>query len=90
LAGKHEFDRNNLAGARRYFETELRFQGENATILTYYSALLARTGNAAEALPFAQRAVASAPDSPDALTILGYVQASTDTRKMRSAPSNVP
>jgi tetratricopeptide (TPR) repeat protein len=78
LAGKHEFDRNNLAGARRYFETALRFQGENATILTYYSALLARTGNAAEALPFAQRAVASAPDSPDALTILGYVQASTD------------
>jgi tetratricopeptide (TPR) repeat protein len=78
LAGKHEFDRNSLTEARRHFEAALRFQPDNATILTYYSALLVRTGNAAQALPFAQRAVQSAPDSPDALTILGYVQFSTD------------
>jgi hypothetical protein len=78
LAGKHQFDHNNLAEARRHFEAALRFQPDNSTILTYYSALLVRSGNAAQALPYAQRAAQSAPDSPDALTILGYVQFSTD------------
>lgn len=78
IAGKYEFDRNNLAQARRYFETALRFQSDNSTILTYYAALLSRTGNATQALPYAERAVQSAPDSPDALTVLGYTQFATN------------
>ena len=78
LAGKHQFDHNNLAEARRHFEAALRFQPDNSTSLTYYSALLVRTGNAAQALPLAQRAVQSDPESPDAFTILGYVQFATD------------
>ena len=78
IAGKHEFDHGNLSKARTYFEAGLRFDSQNPTILNYYAALLVRTGNAPEALPYAERAVRSAPDSPDALTVLGYVQFAAD------------
>ncbi len=78
IAGKHELDHGNFSKARGYLEAGLRFDSQNATILNYYAALLARTGNAAEALPYAERAVRAAPDSPDALTVLGYVQFADD------------
>jgi len=81
IAGKFEFEHGNITSARRYFEGALRFQPENSTILIYYSALLVRTGNAAEALPYAQRAVRSAPNSPDAYTMLGYAQFASDRTK---------
>jgi tetratricopeptide (TPR) repeat protein len=78
IAGKHEFDHGNLPKARIYFDTALRFDGQNPSILIYYASLLVRTGNAAGALPYAERAVNNAPDSPDALTVLGYVQYAAD------------
>lgn len=81
IAGKFEFEHGNVNDARRYFEGALRFQPENSTILIYYSALLVRTGNAAQALPYAQRAVRSAPNSPDAYTMLGYAQFASDRTK---------
>jgi hypothetical protein len=81
IAGKFEFEHGNIGEARRYFENALRFQADNSTILIYYSALLIRTGNAAQALPYAQRAVRSAPESPDAYTILGYAQFASDRTK---------
>jgi Flp pilus assembly protein TadD len=81
LAGKYEFDRGNFSKARSNFEAALRFDGQNPTILNYYAALLVRTGNPAEALPFAERAVRVAPDSPDALAVLGYAQFAADHNK---------
>jgi tetratricopeptide (TPR) repeat protein len=78
IAGKNEFDHGNFSKARTYFEASLHFDSQNPTILNYYAALLVRTGNATEALPYAERAVRSAPDSPDALTVLGYVQFAAD------------
>ena len=81
VAGKFEFEHGNIAQARRYFESALRFQPENCTILVYYAALLVRTGNAAQALPYAQRAVRSDPQSPDAYTMLGYAQFASDRTK---------
>jgi len=81
IAGKFEFEHGNIAQARSYFESALRFQPENSTILIYYAALLVRTGNAAQALPYAQRAVRSAPNSPDAYTMLGYAQFASDHTK---------
>jgi tetratricopeptide (TPR) repeat protein len=81
IAGKSEFEHGNIAQARRYFESALHFQPENSTILIYYAALLVRTGNAAQALPHAQRAVRSAPNSPDAYTMLGYAQFASDRTK---------
>ncbi|HXX00997.1 MAG TPA: tetratricopeptide repeat protein [Candidatus Acidoferrales bacterium] len=81
IAGKFEFEHGNIAQARSYFESALRYQPENSTILIYYSALLVRTGNAAEALPYAQRAVRSSPSSPDAYTMLGYAQFASDRTK---------
>ena len=57
IAGKHEMEQTNYNRARTYFETAMRFEGQNPTILNYYVALLLRTGNAVEALPYAERAV---------------------------------
>jgi tetratricopeptide (TPR) repeat protein len=81
IAGKFEFEHGNIAQARGYFESALRFQPDNSTILIYYAALLVRTGSAAQALPYAQRAVRSAPQSPDAYTMLGYAQFASDHTK---------
>ncbi|MGD0758727.1 MAG: peptidase MA family metallohydrolase [Candidatus Sulfotelmatobacter sp.] len=81
IAGKFEFERGNSNQSKRYFENALRFQPENSTILIYYAALLVRAGNAAQALPYAERAVRSAPDSPDAYTMLGYAQFASDHTK---------
>lgn len=81
IAGKHEFDRGDFGKARSYMETALRFDSQNPTILNYYAALLVRTGNATEALAFAERAVRVAPESPDALAVLGYAQFAADRNR---------
>jgi tetratricopeptide (TPR) repeat protein len=81
IAGKFEFEHGNIDQARRYFDSALRFQPENSTVLIYYSALLVRTGNASQALTYAQRAVSAAPQSPDAYTVLGYAQQACDRTK---------
>jgi hypothetical protein len=81
IAGKFEFEHGNIAQSRQYFESALRYQPDNSTILIYYAALLVRTGNASQALPYAQRAVRSAPDSADAYTMLGYAQFASDHTK---------
>src|SRR5208283_4950614 len=69
LAGKHESDHGNFPQAKRYYESALRFQPDNSTLLIYYAATLMRTGQAAEALPYAQRAAQIAPDSADAIAM---------------------
>jgi tetratricopeptide (TPR) repeat protein len=81
IAGKFEFEHGNVDQARRYFDSALRFQPENATVLIYYAALLVRTGKAAQALTYGQRAVSAAPQSADAYTVLGYAQQACDRTK---------
>jgi tetratricopeptide (TPR) repeat protein len=81
IAGKFEFEHGNIDQARRYFDSALRFQPDNATVLIYYAALLVRTGNASQAVTYAQRAVSAAPRSPDAYTVLGYAQQASDHTK---------
>ncbi len=81
LAGKHEFEHGNLPQARRHFESALRFQPDNSTILNYYAMGLARSGNAAAALSYAERSTRANPNSADAFTVLGYVQFSADRTK---------
>src|SRR5579862_1854998 len=78
IAGKFEFEHGDITKSRRFFENALRFQPDGSTILTYFAAVLVRTGDAAQALPYAQRAVRAAPDSPDAYTMLGYAQFASD------------
>ncbi|HKU28019.1 MAG TPA: tetratricopeptide repeat protein, partial [Candidatus Sulfotelmatobacter sp.] len=81
IAGKFEFERGNLGQSRQYLESALRFQPDSSTILTYYAAALARTGEGRQALSYAERAVRSNPNSPDAYTMLGYAQFVTDRTK---------
>jgi tetratricopeptide (TPR) repeat protein len=78
LAAKHELEHENFPTARKYLDTALRYDGQNPTILNYYASILVRTGNARAALPYAERAVSVAPDSPDTLTVLGYAQYASD------------
>ena len=78
LAGKHESDHGNFPVAKKYYESALRFQPDNATLLIYYAATLMRIGQASQALPYAEHAVRIAPDSPDTLAILGFVQFASD------------
>lgn len=77
-AGKYEFEHGNFPKARTYLETALNSDGDNPSILNFYAVLLAKTGHAAEALPYAERSVRQSPDSPDSLTVLGYVQYAAD------------
>jgi len=81
IAGKFEFEHGNIGEARRYFDSALGFQPGNATVLTYYAALLARTGEASRALTYAQRATRAAPESADAYAVLGYAQQASDRTK---------
>jgi len=81
IAAKFEFEHGNLDQARRYFDSALRFQPQNATVLTYYAALLVRTGDALRALTYAQRATQASPSSADAFAILGYAQQASDRTK---------
>jgi tetratricopeptide (TPR) repeat protein len=78
LAGKNESDRGNFPQAKRYYESALRSQPDNSTLLIYYAATLMRTGQAAEALPYAQHAAQIAPESADAVAMLGFVQFASD------------
>ncbi|HSS96032.1 MAG TPA: tetratricopeptide repeat protein, partial [Terriglobales bacterium] len=81
VAGKLEFERGNYAKARSYFDSAVRLDGQNPTILNFYAALLVRTGNANEALPYAQRAVQEGPESADTWAVLGYAQFAADRTK---------
>jgi tetratricopeptide (TPR) repeat protein len=78
LAGKSESDHGNFPQAKRYYESALRFQPDNSTLLIYYAASLMRMGQAAEALPYAQHAAQIAPESADAVAMLGFVQFASD------------
>ncbi len=78
VAGKFELTHGSPDQARRYFDSALRFQPENATVLIYYAALLVRAGNPSQAFSYAQRAVRAAPQSPDAYAVLGYAQQASD------------
>jgi len=81
IAGKFEFEHGNIEQARQYYDSALRFQPDNGTVLTYYAALLVRTGDAARALGYAERAVRVAPSSADAYGVLGYAEQATDRTK---------
>jgi tetratricopeptide (TPR) repeat protein len=78
VAGKYEFEHGNFSDARTHFESALHSDPENPAILSYYAALLVRTGNTRDAVVYAEKAVRLVPDSPDALAVLGYAQFAAD------------
>jgi tetratricopeptide (TPR) repeat protein len=81
IAGKQEFEAGDYGSARRDFENALRNDPKNPAILTFYASLLVKTGNARQAIIYAEQAVAQAPDSADAYAVLGYAQYSADRPK---------
>ena len=92
IAGKFEFDHGNIAQSRPYFESALRFQPDNSTILIYYSA---SAGADRQCRPGAHLRPARRslwPDSADAYTMLGTPNLPPTTPKTRlprgSARSN--
>jgi tetratricopeptide (TPR) repeat protein len=81
IAGKQEFEAGDYGSARRDFENALRNNPQNPAILNFYASLLVKTGNARQAIVYAEQAVAQAPDSADAYAVLGYAQYSADHPK---------
>jgi hypothetical protein len=81
IAGKLDYQAGKYNEARRDFERSLGNDPENPAILNYYAALLIRTGNARDAIPYAEHAVRLAPDSADALAVLGYAQFAANRSK---------
>ena len=78
LAGKSAAEHGNFPQAKRYYESALGYRPDNATLLIYYAACLLRLGQASQAASYAEHAVRIAPDSPDALAMLGFVQFAND------------
>src|SRR6185312_5003013 len=54
IAGKQEFQSGDYTSARRDFETALRNDPQNPTIVNFYAALLIKTGNAQDGLLYAE------------------------------------
>src|SRR5581483_952097 len=71
-------EHGNFSSARGHFESAVHADPENPAILSYYAALLVRTGDAKIAVAYAEKGVRLAPNSPDALTVLGYAQFAAD------------
>ncbi len=78
IAARHEFEAGKYHEARRDFESALHYDQQNPAVLNYYAALLVRTGNARDALAYAEHATRLAPDSADAFAVLGYAQYAAD------------
>jgi tetratricopeptide (TPR) repeat protein len=78
IAGRQEFQDGKYNDARRDFESGLRNDPQNPAIVNFYAALLVKTGNAQDAITYAERAARMAPDSADALAVLGYAQFSAN------------
>jgi Tfp pilus assembly protein PilF len=78
IAARSEFEGGKYDKARRDFEVALSYDPQNPAVLNYYAALLVRTGDAREAVFYAERAVRIAPHSADALAVLGYAQFAAD------------
>jgi hypothetical protein len=81
LAGKQDYQTGKYKDSCRDFEIALQNDPENPAILNYYAALLIRTGSGRDAIAYAERAVRLAPDSADALAVLGYAQFAADRPK---------
>jgi tetratricopeptide (TPR) repeat protein len=78
LAGRHEFERGDRERARFYFDRALPFAPQNDVILVSYAAVLIQLGRPADAIPLAERATRTAPNSADAWMILGFADYSAD------------
>jgi tetratricopeptide (TPR) repeat protein len=80
-AGRFSQEQGDRDSAIRYFDRALRFDPNNATVLTNYAGTLVRMGRPLDAAAIAERAVHAAPDSPDAWAILGYASLQADRAK---------
>jgi tetratricopeptide (TPR) repeat protein len=81
IAAKTEFESGKFPDSRRDLEIALRYNPQSPAVLNYYAAVLVRTGNALDAISYAERAAAIAPDSADAWAVLGYAQFSASRNR---------
>jgi tetratricopeptide (TPR) repeat protein len=81
IAASFEETRSNLAASLRYWENALRFLPNHPILLHNYASVLLRMGRPAEALTYAQRAVAANPQFADAFTVLGYAYYKNDRNR---------
>lgn len=78
IAADFEERRDNVPAAARYLQLGLVFRPDDTALLEHYAAALLRLGRKAEALPYAERAAKSSPNSAEALALLGFVYYQND------------
>lgn len=74
IAARTEYEAGRYPDCRRDLETALRFNPQSPAVLNYYASVLVRTGDALDAISYADRATRIAPDSADPWVVLGYAQ----------------
>ncbi len=71
IAAKYAYEHSEVEAARKYMKRCLEFEPEQAGLLEWYSILLLDGGQYKEAVTQAEHAVRRAPNSAEALQILG-------------------
>ncbi len=72
MAGNFERNRGDYDKARGYYQRALTYQPDEPVLLNHYAAVLIELHRAAEAVTYAERSAQSAPESADALNMLGF------------------
>lgn len=80
-AGRFSLEQGDRDAAARYFDRALRFQPDDAVVLTNYASVLVRIGRPRDAIPLAEHATRVAPELADAWAVLGYALEQGDRAK---------
>jgi tetratricopeptide (TPR) repeat protein len=81
IAANFEEEHKNLDGAARYLQAALTYMPSHVVLLENYAAVLLQLGRPGEALPYAQQATQSNPQSAEAFAVLGYAWYKNDRNR---------
>ncbi len=81
IAANFEEEHKNLDAAARYLQVALTYMPSHVVLLENYAAVLLQLGRSGEALPYAQQATQSNPQSAEAFAVLGYAWYKNDRNR---------
>jgi tetratricopeptide (TPR) repeat protein len=81
IAANFEEEHQNLDAASHYLQVALIYMPSHAVLLENYAAVLLQLGKPGEALPYAQQATQSNPQSAEAFAVLGYAYYKNDRNR---------
>jgi tetratricopeptide (TPR) repeat protein len=81
IAANFEEEHKNLDASARYLQVALTYMPSHTILLENYAAVLLQLGRPGEALPYAQQATQSNPQSAEAFAVLGYAYYKNDRNR---------